>query len=155
MAAIVEELSIDASRERVWRALTQPAEIGHWWTNDLNVTPEVGSLAEFRFGEWGDFVLRFEIAELDEASKVRWITRLGPPQWAGTSVTWQLELGQHGTRLRFTHDGFVRVDEVYEQTRGNWKYFLASLKSYIETGKGTPGVPPLVSSSGGGSSPGW
>jgi uncharacterized protein YndB with AHSA1/START domain len=145
MEAIVEELTIDASQGRVWRALTQPGEIGHWWTNDLNVTPEVGTLAEFRFGEWGDVVLRFEVAELDEASKIHWITRLSPfAQWTGTSVTWQLESVQHGTRLRFTHDGFAQVDQVYEATRGNWKYFLASLKSYIETGKGTPGVPPYV-----------
>ncbi len=40
-----------------------------------------------------------------------------------------------------THDGFAQVDEIYEQTRGNWRYFLDSLKSYLETGKGTPGLP--------------
>ena len=100
MVAIVKELTIAAAPERVWGALTQPDEIGHWWTNDLNATPEVGSLAEFRFGEWGDFVLRFEVAELE--------------------------------------------DEVYEQTRANWNYFLTSLKSYLETGKGAPGVPPFA-----------
>ena len=143
MPAIVEELTIAAAPGRVFNALTLQDEIGHWWTNDLNVTPEVGSLAEFRFGEWGDSVLRFEIAALDEASKVHWIHRLSPvAQWAGTSVTWQLEPVHSGTRLLFTHDGFARVDEVYEQTRGNWKYFLASLKSYLEIGQGTPGLPP-------------
>ena len=42
----------------------------------------------------------------------------------------------------FTHEGFVKKDEVYEQARGNWNYFLTSLKSYLETGKGTPGTPP-------------
>jgi hypothetical protein len=42
--------------------------------------------------------------------------------------------------LIFTHDGFAQVDEAYEQIRGNWEYFLDSLKSYLETGKGTPYV---------------
>jgi uncharacterized protein YndB with AHSA1/START domain len=144
MAVIVKELTIAAAPERVWGALTQPDEIGHWWTNDLNAKPEVGSLAEFRFGEWGDFVLRFEVAELDEGSKVHWISRQGPPHWAGTSVTWQLTPVPNGTKLVFTHEGFAQVDEAYERTRGNWEYFLASLKSYLETGKGTPGVPPSV-----------
>jgi len=145
MATIVEELTIAVAPERVWGALTKPDEIGHWWTNDLNATPEVGSLAEFRFGEWGDFVIRFEVAELDQDKKVHWIHRLSPvAQWTGTSVTWQLTPVQNGTRLLFTHDGFSQVDEVYEQTRGNWEYFLASLKSYLETGKGTPGLPPLT-----------
>ncbi len=40
-----------------------------------------------------------------------------------------------------SHDGFTQVDEVYEQTRGNWEHFLESLKSYLEMGKGTPGFP--------------
>jgi uncharacterized protein YndB with AHSA1/START domain len=146
MITIVKELTIEAPPQRVWAALTQPNEIGHWWTNDLNATPEVGSLAEFRFGEWGDFVLRFEVAELERDKKVHWIYRFGSvAQWAGTSITWQLEPFHNGTRVIFTHGEFVKKDEVYEQTRGNWNYFLASLKSYLETGKGTPGVPPFDS----------
>jgi len=148
MSAIIEELTIAAASGRVFNALTQQDEIARWWTNDLNAKPEVGSLAEFRFGEWGDCVLRFEVAELDAGKKVHWIHRRSPvAQWAGTSVTWQLTPVQNGTRLLFTHEGFSQVDEAYEQTRGNWAYFLASLKSYLETGKGTPGVPPYVVSS--------
>jgi uncharacterized protein YndB with AHSA1/START domain len=143
MSTIVQERIIAASPQRVFNALTQPGEIGHWWTNDLNVTPEVGSLAEFRFGEWGEFVLRFEVAELDRNKKVHWIFRFGPPQWAGTDITWHLTPVWDGTRLLFTHEGFGQVDEAYiSGVRGNWTYFLDSLKSYLETGKGTPGSPP-------------
>ena len=144
-SAIIEGRLIAVTPERVWTALTNPDEIGHWWTNDLNAQPEVGSLAEFRFGEWGDFVLRFEVAELDQGKKVHWIYRFGSvAQWAGTSVTWYLEPIQSGTKLVFTHEGFIQIDEVYEQTRLNWRYFLDSLKSYLETGKGTPGFPRFV-----------
>ena len=143
MAAIVEELTIEAAPQRVWSALTGPDEIARWWTDDLSVTPEVGTLAEFRFSQ-GTFVIQFEVAELEQDEQVRWITRQGPPQWAGTSVTWHLEPIQSGAKLVFTHDGFAQVDEAYEQTRGNWRYFLDSLKSYLETGKGTPGTPPNI-----------
>ena len=142
MAAIVKEFIVEATPQRVWGALTQPDEIGHWWTNDLNVTPVVGSLAEFRFGEWGDFVVRVEVAELDQDKQVRWISRRGPaPHWDGTSVTWQLEPVHNGTRVVFNHDGFVKKDERYEMTSAWWEHFLVSLKSYLETGKGTPGSP--------------
>lgn len=143
MATIVQERIIAAAPQRVYNALTQPEEIGHWWTNDLNVTPEVGSLAEFRFGEWGDFVMRFEVAKLEQYERVCWIFRFGPPTWNGTSITWQLAPVQNGTTLLFTQDGFSQVDEAYvNSVRGNWAYFLDSLKSYLETGKGTPGAPP-------------
>jgi uncharacterized protein YndB with AHSA1/START domain len=145
MAAIVKELTIEAAPGRVWEALTESKEIACWWTDDLSVTPEVGTLAEFRFSQ-GTFVIQFEVTELNQDEKVHWVTRQGPPQghWAGTSVIWQLEPVQSGTNLIFTHDGFAQVDAVYEQTRGNWRYFLDSLKSYLETGKGTPGSPPSI-----------
>jgi len=34
MPDIVRELTIAAAPQRVWDALTQPEEIGHWWTNE-------------------------------------------------------------------------------------------------------------------------
>jgi uncharacterized protein YndB with AHSA1/START domain len=143
MAAIVKELTIAAAPESVYDALTQQDELALWWTNDLTAKPEVGSLAEFRFRQ-GAFVLQLEIAELDADEKVSWFSRQGIAGWEGTSVTWQLTPVQNGTRVLFTHDGFAQVNEVYEQIHRTWKYFLDSLKSYLETGKGTPGHLPLA-----------
>ncbi len=143
MVAIVEERTIAATPESVFNALTQQDEIVRWWADEARVKPEVGSLGEFRFRPPAG-VLQFEVAELNTGEKVCWISRQGPPQWAGTSVTWQLTPVQNGTHVVFTHDGFAHVDAVYEQTRRNWQYFLNSLKSYLETGKGTPGMPAFV-----------
>ena len=139
MAAIVEELTIAATPGRVWGALTKPDEIVQWWAYEARVKPEVGSLAEFRFRQ-GAFVMQFEVAELVQDEKVHWISK-NPPQWAGTSVTWQLTPVHNGTRVVFNHDGFAQADERYEITRAWWEHFLVSLKSYLETGKGTPGSP--------------
>jgi uncharacterized protein YndB with AHSA1/START domain len=140
MPAIVKELTIATSPARVFKALTQQDEIVHWWADEAQVQPEVGSLGEFHFKPPAG-TLQFEVAELDEDSKVRWRSRNGPPQWKGTSVIWQLTAVENGTQVLFTHDEFAQVGPVYEQTRGNWEYFLASLKSYLETGQGTPGFP--------------
>jgi hypothetical protein len=63
-------------------------------------------------------VLRFEVAELNQDKIVRWIHRRSPvAQWAGTSVTWQLTPVHNGTTLVFTHEGFVKKDEVYEMLK--------------------------------------
>ncbi len=138
MPAIVEELTIAAAPQRVFSALTQQDEIAQWWAYEAQVKPEIGSIGEFRFRQ-GAFVMQLEVAELDQDKKVRWISRQVPPQWAGTSVTWQLTPIHNGTTLLFMHDGFSQIDE---RTGRAWVYFLASLKSYLETGKGTPGTPP-------------
>ncbi len=143
MPAIVKERTIAAAPQSVWGALTQQDELARWWANEARVKPEVGSLGEFRFRPPAG-VLQFVVAELDAGENVHWISRQGPPSWAGTSVTWQLTPVHNGTAVVFTHDGFAQVDEAYEQTRGNWDYFLDSLKSYLETGKGTPGLPLFV-----------
>jgi uncharacterized protein YndB with AHSA1/START domain len=143
MSAIVEEITIAATPERVFNALTRQDEMVLWWSNEAHVEPEVGSVGEFRFKPPAG-VLKFEVVELKAGEKVHWLSRQGPPHWTGTSVTWQLTSVQNGTLLAFTHDGFAQVDKAYEQVRGNWEYFLNSLKSYLETGKGTPGIPVFV-----------
>lgn len=147
MLAIIKELTIAATPGQVFSALTQQHTIAQWWTSDLNIKPEVGTLADFRFQKWGAGSLQFEIIELDPDENVAWKSRKGPVQWAGTYVTWRLSPAEQGTKLVFTHDGFTLVDNVYKQTRGNWEYFLISLKSYLETGTGTPGAPPSASKS--------
>jgi uncharacterized protein YndB with AHSA1/START domain len=137
MPAIVNERSIASSAERVFSALTQPDELARWWTNDLSATAEVGSLAEFRFNQ-GAAVRRFEMAELAAGERVRWMVRQPPSHWAGTTITWQLTPVAGRTKVVFTQDGFAKMDALYAQTRVEWEFYLDSLKSYLETGRGTP-----------------
>jgi uncharacterized protein YndB with AHSA1/START domain len=139
MPAIVKKLTIATAPGNVFNALTRQDQLALWWTNDLSVKPEVGSLAEFRFLQ-GAYALQFEVAELDTNQKVSWITRQGPG-FEGTTITWQLTPAQNGTQVLFTQDGFGQIDETYERIHAIWEYFLSSLKSYLETGKGTPGFP--------------
>lgn len=143
MVAIVIERTIAATPQRVWSALTQQDQISCWWTEEARVRPEVGSLGEFYFRPPAG-VLKFEVTELKPDELVRWAARSGPPSWMGTTVTWQLTSAPDGTKVAFTQDGFTRTDEGYQQTQRNWDYFLNSLKSYLETGKGNPGFPVSV-----------
>ncbi len=137
MPTLVKELTIAATPQSVFNALTKPDEIVRWWADEARVKPEVGSLAEFRFTGG---IVELEIAELDTNKKVFWISKKGYG-FEGTTINWQLTPVENGTKLVFTQDGFAQVDQVYEQDNATWGYFLASLKSYLETGQGTPGLP--------------
>src|SRR5438445_13878744 len=97
MTAIVEELSIEAAPQRVWGALTQQDEIVQWWANEARVKPEVGSLGEFRFRSPAG-VLQFEVAELDEGSKVHWISRKGLHNGRGPASPGNSRLSRMGHR---------------------------------------------------------
>ena len=58
--------------------------------------------------------------------------------WIGTNVNFSLSESGKGTKLKFTHSGFPEEMPGFEQTAGGWQHFLQSLKSYVETGTGTP-----------------
>jgi len=139
MSSIVKELTVAVAPKDVFSALTQQDKLALWWTDDLSVKPEAGSLAEFRFMQ-GAYILQFEITKLDAEKTVAWFCKQGPG-FEGTSITWQLTPTSNGTQVHFTQDGFSQIDETYERIRGIWEYFLVSLASYLETGKGTPGFP--------------
>jgi len=108
MSNIVEEITIEATPQRVWEAITEQDEIVQWWAYEARVKPVVGSLAEFSFRQ-GALVMQFEVAELVQNKKIRWISRQGVPQWSGTSVTWQLTPTQNGTQLVFMMMGLIRL----------------------------------------------
>jgi uncharacterized protein YndB with AHSA1/START domain len=140
MSAIVQELTIEAKPEQVFHALTTPDGIAGWWSNHVTTEPKVGTLTEVRFENGGVFHL--EITDLEVGKKVHWHVKLSPHDWEGSSITWDLTPISEGTKLLFSHHNLFVGPTGYsvEETRAGWEYFLPSLKSYLETGKGTPYV---------------
>jgi uncharacterized protein YndB with AHSA1/START domain len=143
MPDIVKELIIAATPKRVWSALTQPDELAHWSTGEIaHRRPEVGILAQFRFRQG---LVSFTLRSANwRPETVSWMTGQSPPSLGGTRVIWRLTQVQAGTKVILSHEGFTQADEAYEDTKRDWDDFLDSLKSYLETGKGTPGFPRFV-----------
>jgi uncharacterized protein YndB with AHSA1/START domain len=98
---VVHEVRYPHPPERVWRALTDPAELFAWlMPNDF--TPEEG--ARFRLDARPDHAEPFdcEVLEVDPPHRLRtrWIIR-GKP----TIVTFALRADDGGTVLRVEHEG--------------------------------------------------
>jgi uncharacterized protein YndB with AHSA1/START domain len=81
MSDIVQELTIEATPENVFHALTLPDGITGWWSNHVTAEPKVGSLTEVRFENGGIF--KMEITDLEVGKKVHWRVRLSPHNWEG------------------------------------------------------------------------
>jgi hypothetical protein len=58
------------------------------------------------------------------------------PSWIGTTLNFQLEDRGGKTLVVFEHAGWK--EEAPAPVAQGWKHFLASLKSYVETGTGQP-----------------
>jgi len=138
MSDIVQELTIKADAGEVFNAIALPEGLIQWWANRVTGTLQVGEFTEICFDN-GE-VMKMEIIALESGKKLHWKVRFAPHNWEGSTITWNLTSLECGTRLLFGHRDLTVSTTGYsiEQTRAGWNYFLESLKSYLEKGKGTP-----------------
>ncbi len=76
--------------------------------------------------------------ELDRGKRVRWAVSDGPPEWIGTTVTWELREDGDWTTVLFAHEGWKEPVEFMRHCSTKWGVFLMSLKALVETGEGAP-----------------
>jgi uncharacterized protein YndB with AHSA1/START domain len=138
MNAIKDEIRIQAPASKVYDALTRQAGYRGWWNAAGEVAESVGGEAKLRFVKDGNPVnMRFRIDEMRANDCVRWTCIAHDmPSWVGTTLTWRLKEAGGTTVVSFDHGGWK--DAAPEPVVQGWKHFMASLKSYVETGTGHP-----------------
>ena len=143
-----QSLLIEADPAAVYAALTTPAGLHGWWTQDCDVAGEVGGTNRFHFDcAWKDM----RIERLQPGREVRWLctgAHIDVPQltrkdeWVGTQIVFRLTPEAPGrTRLDFEHVGLVPALNCYALCRDGWRHFLGSLQQFVATGRGTPYQP--------------
>jgi uncharacterized protein YndB with AHSA1/START domain len=137
MPEILHQLVIDVPPAGVFAALTEQKGLSSWWTTDVRAEPRVGSIAEFGFNS-RSAVFEIQIVALDKPNFVRWHCLVGHPEWANTDIVFALTGHAGGTVLRFAHRGWESSEGILAQCSFDWARYLASLKSYLETGTGQP-----------------
>ena len=122
----------------MYEALTTTEGIRNWWTRDAQLDDAIDGTGTFRFHD-GASVTTVTVKELEPPLHVMWKTAvLLPPQWAGTTIHFDLRAEKDGTAVSFAHRGFAQADDRYAQTTTGWGIHLQSLKDYLETGTGNP-----------------
>src|SRR3712207_3548772 len=142
---IERETVIDASVERVWELITEPAHVGRWFG-------DAGAAIDLRPG--GEMVIRWADHGVNRGRVVavephtRFSYRWAPFQDPGgdepvegnsTLVEFTLDPEGDGTRLRVVESGFAslatsdeqRADNHAGNTRG-WRQELGELQEYAE-----------------------
>ena len=120
------------SKEKLWRALTQPHLIEEWlMRNDF--LPTLGHKFQLR-GEWGG-VLDCEVLaiEPERSLSYTWNFANDDPAYALSSVvTFTLTPSEKGTHLRVEQSGF-RPDQkqAYGGAHAGWKEFLGKLDTVL------------------------
>jgi uncharacterized protein YndB with AHSA1/START domain len=136
MADILHRVGIKSpSPEAVYKALTTLEGLSAWWTNNTQGEGQVGGVLKFRFGAGG---FDMKVLELHPAKRVLWQVVDGPAEWIGTKVSWDLKQEGDYAVVLFKQEGWKEPVEFMHHCSTKWAVFLMSLKSFLETGKGTP-----------------
>ncbi len=136
MVDILHRVGIrSTSTEEVYAALTSVDGLSRWWTTDTSGDADVGGVLAFRFVDGG---FDMEVVELDDDRHVGWRVVDGPPEWIGTTVTFDLDRADGQTIVLFSHRGWEEPGEFMHHCSTKWATYLMSLKSVVETGTGSP-----------------
>jgi uncharacterized protein YndB with AHSA1/START domain len=138
MPDIRHRVGISAPLESVYQAVATTEGISDWWTRDgVRGESSEGSKLQFFFGQPEPAAV-MEVTRLDPAGHVSWNCIEGADEWVGTKLAFDLTHKDDETVVLFTHGDWRNPTEFMAHCSARWAYFLFSLKSYQETGKGTP-----------------
>jgi uncharacterized protein YndB with AHSA1/START domain len=134
-------VTINADADKIYEALSTERGLSSFWTADSHAEPKVGSIAKFGFH---GPVLEMHVDELKPGKRVRWSTKGGFPEWAGTTVTWDIRPAKDGGQeVLFDHAGWPEAVPPADLASVNyaWGRIVGRLKKYVEEGKPVPYFP--------------
>ena len=132
MPDIHHDLTLQATAEHTFTAITQPQEINRWWTLDCEGTPELGRKYRFYFGPEFDWSAR--VVEYSDAV-IAWEFTKADSDWTGTILRLQIARESGLTRLRFEHTGWPACNAHFRRSSYCWAQYLRLLKEYLEQGQ--------------------
>jgi uncharacterized protein YndB with AHSA1/START domain len=137
---ILHRVGIRSSRDEVYRALTAREGLAAWWTNDTQGESKIGEVLKFRFSADGKEIGGFDmkVLELQPARRVLWQVVDGPDEWIGTKINFDLKQAGDHAIVHFKHLGWKEPVEFMHHCSTKWAIYLMSLKSLVETRKGSP-----------------
>lgn len=140
---IKHHLQLKATTQQVYEAITTQQGFEGWWSQVCHIASNVGELSFMKFIKEDRVVgMYFRIDELQTDKKVAWTcVQDGNPCWVNTKLTFEIAKTNDGCSLTFIHHNFEakwKDTPPYTMTSEGWTFFMNSLKSYCETGKGQP-----------------
>lgn len=135
MSGVVEKtLTLSVSPERVWQALTDPAELARWFPDETDLTPAVGGSGWFEWAAHGKYAVRIEAMEPPRRLVWTWARDPGVEldSVPRTTVEWTLEPRPNGgTTVHLRESGFT-APKYRDQNDAGWDKELAELVELLE-----------------------
>ena len=120
--------------ERVWRAVTEPAELEHWFPSSVQLDLREGGAMTFTFREHEIEPMQGRVTELDPPRRFWFL-------WGEEELRLELDPDGDGCRLRFTH--LLSAREQAARDAAGWHVCLDRLERLVAgAGAEAPGAEP-------------
>src|SRR5688572_5062813 len=146
LSRIDRTIEIEAPPARVWRALTDPAEVARWF--DVTIEGEYRQGRDVwmtsRHPDYAGMRFRVRVTEVTPPTRVIWRWHPGAvdpnvdySREPETTVTFTLEPSGRGTRLTVAETGFDEITlerraKVYADNTQGWTEVLAAFQKHVE-----------------------
>jgi uncharacterized protein YndB with AHSA1/START domain len=105
--------------DAVWRMVTEPAELAHWFPCEVEVDLRVGGAMRFTFSP--DFTLDGEVLELDEPRRFAFM-------WGADLLRFELAAEGGATLLTLLHVLYEEGEDAAAKTAAGWHVCLDALE---------------------------
>jgi len=145
--AIVSEIQISAPPERIFEALTDPAQLQRWFTNPecpvklWKMDARVGGQYSYSTAKGSvvvngtsEFECHGEILEYDPPRLLAytWFGNWHDDVKIRTVVRWDLTPKGSGTHVKVTHSGLTNLPIARKDYGGGWTGVVEMLKKFVE-----------------------
>jgi len=139
VADYAKAIRVRARPDTLFDALTTPSGLTAWWTETAG-SGETGG--ELRLTMSSPDPLLIHVDQATRPTSVQWtVTECNfEPDWVGTRPMFTIAPVEGGEEsdLHFRHRGLTAELDCIDMCTAGWNHFIASLRDYVETGRGNP-----------------
>jgi uncharacterized protein YndB with AHSA1/START domain len=142
--ALAGEIYVAVPRERVFKALTDPAQLPKWWGHKA-MYRTTSMHADLRpGGKWmtsgigtdgREFNVSGEYMEVDPPGLLVYTWKASWTDAVTSTVRWELSPSGEGTMVKILHSGLKASPEAAKSYAGGWPSVLAWMQAYVERGE--------------------
>lgn len=132
MADILFDITIQATREKVFESFCLPEHLDNWWTLKSSGSPELGNIYNLNFTDQYNWF--GEVSDVVPNERFYLKMTQSDPDWDPTTFGIELEEKAQSTLLKFSHANWPTNNHHFRHSAFCWAQLLNGLKNYIEKG---------------------
>lgn len=130
---IERTMEFDASPDRVWRAITDPAELSQWFGDDTRLDLVPGAEGAMIWDQHGSYAVRVEEVDPPRRFVWSWVHEPGVAfaDAPATRVEWTVSARNGGGAILHLKETGFRTEDHHKDNTEGWGSELAELRALL------------------------